>query len=392
MKKIIYSLICLTFSSIAYAQSDMQDILQTIEANNSTLKALKEEMNAQKIGNKTGIYLQNPEVEFTHLWGSPKMVGNEKDLNIKQTFDFATISGRRNKLANKQNVLIDIQYKSNRLAILSEAKQYLVDYLYYQSLKNELNVRLEHAQIIVQVYKKRLEQGDGNILEYNKAQLNLSMVEGEMAANKVEEQALYAELTRLNAGQELNLSVVNFDLEKLPHNFDDWYQTAESKNPLLAYIKQEIEVGKQQVSVNKALGMPNFSAGYVREKSTGQSLNGVMVGLSIPLWENKNRVKQAKLSIRAAEERQIDAQLQFYQQLKTSYHKAYGLQETATAYKKSLQNTNNIALLSKALNAGELSLLEYMVELSIYYENVNRTLIAERDYQRALAQLKEVEL
>ncbi|MCY4778854.1 TolC family protein [Sphingobacterium sp. UT-1RO-CII-1] len=392
MKKVIYSLICLAFSSTAYAQSDMQDILQTIETNNSTLKALKEEMNAQKISNKTGIYLQNPEVEFTHLWGSPKMVGNEKDLNIKQTFDFATISGRRNELANKQNVLIDIQYKSNRLTILSEAKQYLVDYLYYQSLKSELNVRLQHAQIIAQVYKKRLEQGDGNILEYNKAQLNLSMIEGEMSANKVEEQALNAQLTRLNAGQELNLAAVNFDLEKLPDDFDTWYQTAESKNPLLAYIKQEIEVGKQQVSVNKALGMPNFSAGYVREKSTGQSLNGVMVGLSIPLWENKNRVKQAKLSIRAAEERQMDAQLQFYQQLKASYQKAYGLQQTATAYKKSLQSTNNIELLSKALNAGELSLLEYMVELSIYYENVNRTLIAERDYQRALAQLKEVEL
>lgn len=392
MKKVIYSLICLAFSSIAYAQSDMQDILQTIETNNSTLKALKEEMNAQKIGNKTGIYLQNPEVEFTHLWGSPKMVGNEKDLNIKQTFDFATISGRRNELANKQNVLIDIQYKSNRLTILSEAKQYLVDYLYYQSLKSELNVRLQHAQIIAQVYKKRLEQGDGNILEYNKAQLNLSMIEGEMSANKVEEQALNAQLTRLNAGKELNLAAVNFDLEKLPDDFDTWYQTAESKNPLLAYIKQEIEVGKQQVSVNKALGMPNFSAGYVREKSTGQSLNGVMVGLSIPLWENKNRVKQARLSIRAAEERQMDAQLQFYQQLKASYQKAYGLQQTAAAYKKSLQSTNNIELLSKALNAGELSLLEYMVELSIYYENVNRTLIAERDYQRALAQLKEVEL
>lgn len=388
----IYAAFLFLAGQTAFAQSSIDEVLQAIEQNNSTLKALQKEVEAQKIGNKTGIYLANPQVEFEYLWNSPKTLGNENNLNISQTFDYATISGRRTKLADQQNVLVDLQYKSNRLDILSEAKQYLIDYVYFNSLKKELEVRLKHAKTIADVYKSRLDQGDGNILEFNKAQLNLAMVEGEITAAQVEAEAMHSEISRLNSGQPINLEQVNFDLDRLPEDFEGWYETARERNPILGYVQQDIEVNKQQVNVNKAMGMPNFSAGYVREKSPGQALNGVMVGVSIPLWENKNRVRQAKSAVRAAEERQADAQVQFYNQLRTYYRKAVGLQATAQAYKKSLAANNSVELLGKALDAGQVSLLEYMVELAIYYENVNKTLDAERAYQQAVADLREVEL
>ena len=70
MRTIILIMALLASVSLV-AQENIDSILFSIEENNSTLKALREETNAQKLGNKTGIYLSDPDVEFGYLWGNP---------------------------------------------------------------------------------------------------------------------------------------------------------------------------------------------------------------------------------------------------------------------------------------------------------------------------------
>lgn len=107
---------------------------------------------------------------------------------------------------------------------------------------------------------------------------------------------------------------------------------------------------------------------------------------------NKNRVKQAKANVVAAEARQVENKQQFYDQLRNLYTRADGLKQTADNYRKSLTALNNTELLMKALNAGEISLLDYIVEIGLYYDMVNQTLAAERDFEKAQADLSAVEL
>ena len=140
------------------------------------------------------------------------------------------------------------------------------------------------------------------------------------------------------------------------------------------------------------MGLPTFSAGYMSENVVGQKFQGLAVGVSIPLWENKNRVKQANAAVIAAQSRETDSKQQFYNQLQIQYNRALGLKNIAEAYRQSLTTANSTVLLKKALDSGEISLLDYMVELGLYYNMVNRTLEAERDYQKALAELSAVEL
>ena len=54
MRTIILIMALLASVSLV-AQENIDSILFSIEENNSTLKALREETNAQKLGNKTGI-------------------------------------------------------------------------------------------------------------------------------------------------------------------------------------------------------------------------------------------------------------------------------------------------------------------------------------------------
>ena len=392
MKAIIISILALFGSISLYAQNNTNSVLTSIEENNTTLKALRETAESQKLENRTGIYLSNPEIGFNYLWGNPVDMGNRTDFSVTQTFDIPTITGMKSKVANGKNDLVEWQYKADRMNIMLEAKQYCIELIYYNALKKELDIRLEHAKTIAESYEKRLATGDANKLEYNKVQLNLSTVQGEISRIEVERNALLSQLKRLNGGNDVTFDDSQFAQTQLPLNFDDWFVNAEQKNPVLAYIKQEIEVSKRQVSVSKAMGLPTFSAGYMSEKVVGQRFQGVSVGVSIPLWENKNRVKQAKAAVRAAESREADSKQQFYSNLQIQFNRAMGLQNTAQAYRKSLFTANSTDLLKKALDAGEISLLDYMVEIGLYYETVNQALQAEMDYQKAFAELSAVEL
>jgi hypothetical protein len=93
------------FASISLnAQNSITTVLKAIEDNNTTLKALKETAEAQKLENKTGIYLSGPEIGFNYLWGNPSAIGNRNDLNITQTFDFPTITGMKSKMPMGETV------------------------------------------------------------------------------------------------------------------------------------------------------------------------------------------------------------------------------------------------------------------------------------------------
>ncbi|MDR1102321.1 MAG: transporter, partial [Tannerella sp.] len=60
-------------------------------------------------------------------------------------------------------------------------------------------------------------------------------------------------------------------------------------------------------------------------------------------------------------------------------------------YRRALDASNHTELLKKALDAGEISLLDYLVETGLYYDAIRRTLETERDFQIAFAELSAVD-
>lgn len=161
---------------------------------------------------------------------------------------------------------------------------------------------------------------------------------------------------------------------------------------MLQYVKQQIEVSRKEVKLNKAYEISEILRGVFIGENPWTKVQGANIDISIPLWENKNRVKQAKAGVIAAQTREQESKQQFYNRLQNLYIRANGLQQTAAGYRKSLQSLNNTDLLMKALDVGEINLLNYIVEIGLYYDTVNQTLAAERDFEKALADLSAVEL
>lgn len=370
------------------AQNTIDSVLALIERNNTTLSALQKRAEAVMIGNKTGIFIQNPEVEFDYLWGND-VVGNRTDFSVKQRFDFPTVYAYKNQISDIKNEQVELEYQKQRKELLLNARLICYDLIYSNAVKAELSKRLNHAQSIADAYKSKMEVGETNILEYNKAQLNLLNLNKAMESLTIEQDALLAELARLNGGVLIIFTESEFQSTILPVDFEQWYVQAEQSNPLFNWLKKEVELTQKQISLNKALSMPKFQAGYMSESVVGQDFKGVTVGLSIPLWENKNTVKYAKANAIALENTASDNKMQLYSHLKVLHTKAISLQNNVSDYQSKLQFFNNSDLLKKALDKGEITLINYILELSIYYESVNNLLILERDMNKTIAELNQ---
>lgn len=377
------------FSHSLFSQNNTDNILSAIEKNNTNLLALQKKTTAVKIGNKTGIYLQNPEIAFNYLWGNPTAIGNRTDINLKQTFDFPSAYSYKNQIAAIKNEQTDLEYYQQRKDLLLKSRLICYDLVYINSLKIELSKRLSHAQHMATSYQKQFDLGETNILALNKAQLNLLNLSNEIELLNIEKNALLGALTQLNGGIFIDFTESEYPVSVLSENFEQWYQQQEQSNPLLNWLKKEVEMSQKQQRLNNALSMPKFEVGYLSETNVEQAFKGFTVGMSIPLWEHKNTVKYSKANALAVKNLETDQKLQFYNQLKTVHQKVIELQKNTDEYQSKLELFNNFNLLYKALEKGEMNLIDYTIELSAYYESINKLHELKRDYHKTVAVLNQ---
>ena len=386
----MFFFVMMTAACCVQAQNEVERVLQSVEQHNTTLIALRHETEAAKVGNHTNLNLPNPEVEFGYLWGSPSSIGHRKDVSAVQSFDFATVTGAKRRLARQQDALADWQYKESRMQLLLEAHHLCLDAIYYNAMCKELMQRKQYAEEIASAQQKRLEQGDINRIEYNQVKLDLAAVSAELMRCNTERAAVMAELQRLNGGEPLLIEATDYPAVAIANDFEAWYAEAEQKSPALAYVKQQIDVANRELAVRRADGLPTVSLGFMGEYVSGENYQGVKVGMSIPLWANKNRVRQAKAEVEAAKARQTDAQQQFYSRLHNLFVQQRGLRQVVQSYQEALRATDNTSLLKKALDAGSISTMDYLLGARMYYDAVNQKMDACRAWQKTVAEMQAV--
>lgn len=392
MKKIIYTilLVCMFVLNVN-AQDVFDEVLGSIEANNTTLKAYREQSNANKIGNRTGINMANPEVDFGRKWGTNAGEANATEFNVSQSFDFPTAYKYKSQLADGKNRQQDLIYEQQRREILQEARLICIELTYQMKINKQLIERVGYAQELSDAYEKRFEQGDLDVLERNKTKLDLLNMEKLLQMNEVEIELQTSELIRLNGGQPFLFRVTGYPDYAFPSDFTEWFNRVRDNNPTLRMAEQEVALSRKQEQLTRALNLPKLSAGYISEYISGASSQGFMIGVSIPLWEGKNTVKHQKAQTVALQMQHEDVKLQFHNILKSQYEKAYKLSILLVEYQETLKVTNDYKLLKKALDKGQLSLINYLLEMAIYYDTIDKFLATERDYQLAVAELRQWE-
>ena len=372
-----------------FAQENAGTVLSQIEKNNTALQALRKRTEADQYGYKAERALEAPEVGFDYLWSSPADIGARKDISVTQSIDVAALAGARGKLANSRTELSDIQYNIERQKILLEAKQLYIRIVYCNAVNAELSSRIARSEQIEAAYRDMQARGETDMIEVNKAHLAYLSQKNALSRNLVERESLLSEIQGLNGGEpvEVNASVISTD-EVLPADFGAWYAEASQQMPELAYMKKNVDVNAAEARTAKMANYPSLTAGYMAELVKGSNFRGLTLGLSIPIWSVRSKVRQANASCEAAKLEERDAVTKTYNSFKALYDRAKGLQEISAELSSSLAvSMEAMALTEHKLKAGDISLIDNIMELSLYYSLADEVLATSCDYALALAEL-----
>jgi hypothetical protein len=191
----------------------------------------------------------------------------------------------------------------------------------------------------------------------------------------------------------LDLIFLNQQVVELPLSFADLRQEILENDRRLLSLQSAKAVSSRQISVNKTMGLPSFELGYrMNPSSGGERFNGFLVGISIPLFSNRNNVKQAK-----AQNLYTDLQLEstmtaVENELLQLYNQSVALKTSIDEYGEVLESQNNLALLNKAIQAGQISMIEYFVDVTTLYQSMQNHMQLQNEYQKVMAQLYKFKL
>jgi cobalt-zinc-cadmium efflux system outer membrane protein len=372
-----------------HAQESINKLLTEIEGNNTGLRAFRMEMEARSLQHKTGIYPANPEFEYAWFSGSPSQIGNKTNISIRQHFHFPTSYVHKSRISNDRNGQLLIELDQYRYNLHLEARLLVLELIASNARAAEFKARLEHAVSMMNAYTKMFEAGECGIIDLNKAKLNYLDIQNQTEANAIENKALLEKLSALNGGREISFDDAEFSDAEVNPDFEQWFLMVQVRNPLLQWLQSETAISRQHEKLQQALSLPALNAGYVSEELTHEKFRGFVVGLTIPLWENKNTVKAARVQTSAVEGNLEDESLRFYHELKALHERALALQLSVAEYQTTLALIDNSQALQTAWEQGQINLISYLLELSFYYQSRDRLLAMELELHQTVAKLEK---
>jgi outer membrane protein, heavy metal efflux system len=371
------------------AQESISELLAEIEGNNTGLQAFRMEMEARSLQHKTGIFPANPEFEYAWFSGSPSHIGHKTNISLRQHFHFPTSYLHQSRIAIARKGQLDITYDNYLYNLHLEVRLLALELIASNARTAELETRLNHAESLMTAYTSMFDAGECGIIDLNKAKLNYLDIQNQTEANAIENRALLEKLRSLNGGNEINFDEEEFPDAAIAPDFEQWFLQVHERNSLLQWLQSETAISRQHEKLQQAMSLPALNAGYVSEELTHEKFRGFVVGLTIPLWENKNTVKAARAQTSAVEGSLDDELLKFYHESKALHNRALTLQALIAEYKTTLALIDNTHALQTAWEQGQINLISYLLEMSFYYQSRDRLLAMELELHQTQAKLSK---
>lgn len=371
MKRFLIAVSLVIMAFTASADNSVDDVLKQIAQNNLTLKALQHDNEADVLDIKAENSLDGLSVEYSPFFRSGYSGVAESELVVSQEIQFPTKYADRNKQAKMLKSVGGKMYEKNRRDILLEAEQLCIDVIRLNKTLAMLDQRLKNSETLHQMYDKRMAAGDANILEVNKVKLDCMEVQTMVSEAQNERMLLLQQLQQLNGGKP-----VTIDSEKFPEfqpikDFESYKALYLASDADIQMAETMLKSADMNVKMQKRGWLPNISFGYRRNTEQKEGVNGLMVGVSFPLYSNSKRIKAARERRQSAELQVEQARKDAESQLQSGYQQLVGLQQVLDHSDVKMMQ-ESIVLFSKALQHGEINALDYYTEVNSIYEKLQR--------------------
>lgn len=390
MKTTIIFAAALAFGMNAGAQS-INDILKSVEQNNKELQAMNERGKALALDIDAQNNLSDPSIEYSPFFAKGVSGVASSELVVKQGFDFPTLYAARSKSGKLQKDVVNLDYLASRCNILLSAKQLCLDLILLNQEHELLEKRRKNAEELLAMYETRMKNGDATILELNKVKMDRMNVQTEVTQNETAHQTALQSLLALNDNMPLEFDQTDYPISQDVVDYEALYDKAVASELTLRSARADVLASEQNVKVNKQNWLPKFEVGYRRNTDGSDASNGFMVGASFPLFSGRNKLKSAKAKLQESTLQLDNVKVQTENNVRSKVNEMKQLRKAADTYDTALLNST-LDLLRKAVEGGELSIIEYYVEADAIYKNLQTQMQLENKYQKAYAELTKGEL
>ncbi len=384
-KNIVFALCgCLLWFGGITQTTSIGSILQQVEQNNRELKALSAYVESKSLELKTGNNLPDPQFGAYYLPFGGHSSGSYTEFQISQSVEFPKVYSARESLIIEQTAQLKLDYQVKRQEILAKAKGYCLNLIYLDKRMKTEMLRVDQARQVFEQVQELFKKEQAGILELNKAKVAWMQEQFKIQQIESDIRGVLLQLTSLNGGTEVNLTITDYESSMVLLPKDAVWQEKQLNDPELLQLKQNEAVAQQSLNLAISKGLPNLTAGFNSQGVSGERYSGIYAGVTIPLWSNRNKVKVAQYQVGFQQSVTSARMLQAY----SSFEKLHNDYEITLAkyqeYEATLSGLNSEELLFQAYDLGELSFLEYYMELQFYRQAYDAML--DMQYQLYISQ------
>lgn len=382
-KRVAFTLCgCLFYMLITAQENNFDSLFKQIEQNNKELKAFRSFSESEKLKTKSSNNLADPEITGYYLpFASQNNSSNYTEFEISQSFEFPTVYATRKKWSNLKTKELEYRYNEFKQKVLLKVHKLLVKLTSLQKLKKIRENRHAKSKKVYQQVLALYNKEQIGVLDVNKAKISWMQVRFLVEKTELEYCSLLKELASLNGDKTIEFTLNDYLDSTSIDDFESLWAQKLKVDPLLLYYNTLENASLQQIKVAKHKVLPNLTFGYNNQGVSGNRISGIMGGISIPLWSTKNKVKIAKYQ----HQFQVDNKHSKFSEIETKYYQLYNqyilLHKKYSDYKNTISTLNSEALIYKAYELGELSFMEYHLELDFYHKAIDEMLAMELELQ-----------
>lgn len=370
----------------AYADTSIADIVDEIAVNNLKLASISASNAGLDIEYRSENILPPLEIEYSPFFRSHQTGVASSELIVKQSFEFPTLYHSRSKAALHQMDILDKSLKKERMAIMTEARKKCQEYIYYSSLRRILDKKLAVEDSLVHAISMRYELGEATILDLNKSKLEYSEIQREISENHLMQLSIKQDLVAMNAGKQLNLEDLNYDISASTFVLPEDISAFISRSPEIAEAEAEMKFAEINLSISRQGWLPALSIGYRRNTELNDALNGFLIGAEFPIYSARKKIKGAEAGLTNSRLNYENVKIEEETRINGVLDRLRYLQQIIRSYDDSLIN-ETLSLYARSLQLNQISLTDYFTETSFLYDHLITKAGLEFEFQTLLSSL-----
>ena len=393
LKHIVFALCGCLYAAIGLAQTNQtEQVIRTIEQNNKELKAFQSLMESQRLDYKSSNNLPDPQVSAFYLPFGEHTTGDYSEFQVSQSFEFPTVYAARGNWIDKQEEQLQLEYSRIRQEVLLPAKKYCIDLISLAKRKEVVQLRMEQARQVFEQVQELFDKEQVGILQLNKAKIAWMQDQFQVEQIEAERRNLLLSLQKLNGGQAIVFDQKVFATDLKLSNADSLWQQKKATDPEIVVSIGLEDVSMQQIKVEKNKLLPNLTAGFNHQGVMGSNYSGVYGGISIPLWSGRNKVKAAEARYQYQQSKTEAVTTAMYSTFLEQYNQYELMLRKYDEYTTTLEGLNSESLLLEAYQLGQISFMDYYIELQFYRQAYDKMLEIEKELHQLKAEILKYQL